>query len=223
LSIKCNIEFSPLSSIPLWSIILIPVTIILSVFLSPYFIVLMFLYFPLTIFYTESQKYDERETFIRYRAGYLTFQLSIFLFIFLFINQAITTKTNPDPIYYILIIVPDIIYTMFLLLQRYSLATSGRIILYIFGGWWILFSILSNGLTIRGIIQSSIGIGFIIPAILSYNYRKAAALLCFLYATFVIYFFLGGWKGTDILLPMLFVFPIPLYYSGMVFLHKKGG
>jgi hypothetical protein len=209
--------------IPLWSIFLIPATIILSVFLSPYFIVLMFLYFPLTIFYTESQKYDEREIFIRYRAGYLTFQLSIFLFIVLFINQAITTKTNPDPIYYLLIIIPTIVYTMFLLLQRYDLATSGRIILYIFGGWWILFSILSNGLTIGGIIQSSIGVGFIIPAFLSHNYRKAAALLCFLYATFVIFFFIRGWKGTDILLLMLFVFPIPLYYSGIVFLHKKGG
>ena len=111
----------------------------------------------------------------------------------------------------------------FLLLQRYNLATSGRIILYIFGGWWILFSILSNGLTLAGIIQSSIGVGFIIPALLSYNFRKAASILCFLYAIFVIYFFLGNWKGTNILLLMLFIFPIPLYYSGIVFLHKKGG
>ncbi len=209
--------------IPLWSIILILATIILSVFLSPYFIVLMFLYFPLTIFYTESQKYDERETFIRYKAGYLTFQLSIFLFIVLFINQAIITKANPDSIYYLLIIIPAVVYIMFLLLQRYNLATSGRIILYIFGGWWILFSILSNGLTLAGIIQSSIGVGFIIPALLSYNFRKAASILCFLYAIFVIYFFLGNWKGTNILLLMLFIFPIPLYYSGIVFLHKKGG
>ncbi len=204
-------------------IILVIVTLILSIVFSPYFMMLMFLYFPLHLFYTESRMADEREKYIRYRAGYLTFQISIFLFIILFIQQAITTKTNPDAIYYLLVIFPIVIYSMFLLVQRLNLARSGRVILYVFGIWWILFAMLENGFTAGGFIQSSIGIGFFIPAILSYRFKKTASVLCFLYATFLVAFFLRAWKTPLLLLLMLFILPIPLYYAAIVFLKREGG
>lgn len=199
---------------------LILVTIILSVFISPYFLAMLLFLSPLSIIYTEARKGDEREKFIRYRAGYLALQLSIFLFVILFIQEALVSGKNPAVIHYLLIIFPIMVYTLFLLSESLNLAKSGRIILYVFGGWWILFSILSHGLTLESLIESPIGIGFLIPAFLSYRFKRVAGFISLLYATFLLVFLARSFKEPIFSATILFILPVPLYYTGIIFLRR---
>ncbi|MCK4322047.1 hypothetical protein KAX08_05985 [candidate division WOR-3 bacterium] len=202
------------------ALILILVTIILSVFISPYFLAMLLFLSPLSIIYTEARKGDEREKFIRYRAGYLALQLSIFLFVILFIQEALVSGKNPAVIHYLLIIFPIMVYTLFLLSESLNLAKSGRIILYVFGGWWILFSILSHGLTLESLIESPIGIGFLIPAFLSYRFKRVAGFISLLYATFLLVFLARSFKEPIFSATILFILPVPLYYAGVIFLRR---
>jgi len=203
------------------ALLLILVTIILSVFISPYFLAMLLFLSPISIIYTEAKKGDEREKFIRYRAGYLALQLSVFLFVILFIQEALFRGENPDVIYYLLIIFPIIVYILFLLSESLNLAKSGRIILYVFGGWWIFFSILSHGLSIESLIESPIGIGFLIPAFLSYRFKRVSGVISLLFATLLLVFLARSFKEPIFSATILFILPVPLFYSGIIFLRKE--
>lgn len=203
------------------TLILILLTLILSVFISPYFLAMLLLLSPLSIMYTEAQRGDEREKFIRYRAGYLALQLIIVLFVILFIQEALVTGKNPDVIHYLLIIVPIVVYALFLLSESLNLVKSGRIVLYAFGGWWILFSIFSHGLSLESLIKSPIGIGFLIPAFLSYRFKRAAGFISIFFATLLVVFLTRSFKEPIFSTTILFILPVPLYYSGIIFLRRE--
>ena len=203
------------------ALILIILTLILSILISPYFFAMLLLLSPLSIMYTETRKGDEREIFIRYRAGYLALQLTIVLFVILFIQEALMTGENPDVIHYLLIIFPIVVYTLFLLSESLNLAKSGRIVLYVFGGWWILFSIFSHGLSLESLVESPIGIGFLIPAFLSYRFKRAAGFISILFATLLLVFLARSFKEPIFSATILFILPVPLYYAGIIFLRRE--
>lgn len=204
----------------LFGIILVLFTIIMSIFVSVFFLAMVFLFFPLSILYTEQKSVDEREKFIRYKAGYLTLHLTIFLFVILFIQEALSTGESPQVIYYLLLIFPSVVYTFSFLSQRIDLARSGRIVLYVFGGWWIIFSLLSHGFTISSLIESPIGFGYLIVAFLSYRWKRLAGIIALIYGLFLLARLTGSFRDPQLSTALLVLIPLPLFFSGIVFLKK---
>ncbi|RKZ19631.1 hypothetical protein DRQ17_00665 [bacterium] len=206
---------------------LVAVFIILGLLLSPAYVIgaaILLPIYALIIEYGRIVETDEWEKSVNHKAGFYSLIFTIFLQIGVFLKRFFETGNNPEPVYYLLIIFPVVLYYLIVLFQGVFSVKNARMILYVFGGIWILFALLSEGFTIGGLMQSLFGIGFLIVAGVSYGSTIISAFLSFLYAVFLIVFVIVNSKNPENLLILFLTMGLPLIISGTLLLKtEKGG
>ena len=201
--------------------------ILLGIVVSPAYIAGVAVILPIYALIVDSGKIiesDEWEKRLNWKAGFYSYIFTLILLIAVFVNRFIETGKNPEPVYYLLIIFPTVLYYLIVLFQGVFSVKNARRILYVFGGIWILFAILSEGFTFAGLMQSLFGIGFIAIAGVTYVSSVVSALLSFFYAVFLTLFVIVNSKSPSIALALFSTMGLPLIISGALLLKTyKGG
>ncbi len=157
---------------------------------------------------------DEREISLSLKVGNISFFLTYTLLILAFIFKHPEFKHGIPSDWVLLLVVPPAFYFFTQLAIVKSLKQSGISIGLIFGSFWLLFTLLSHGLTIAGLIESLIGLSIIGTALGSIRWPIIGSSLFLLEGGFAVFFFFHSGMPASTKLMMFVILPLPLLLSG---------
>ncbi len=162
---------------------------------------------------------DERQVYIGHLSSHLSFFVFIALLLFVMLEAYVAKGKNPEPQLYLLLIVPLVIKLLISVFMNYGAVRAASLIAYFFAGVWLLFVLLSHGIS----IETLIGVLPFLPIIALAWYTPRFPLLCgigFLLFSAGLLFFFRGWLKLDIYVRLLMyaLIPLPLLFSGIALL-----
>ncbi|NOY78369.1 MAG: hypothetical protein GXO76_10935 [Calditrichaeota bacterium] len=161
---------------------------------------------------------DEREILLSLKVGNLSFFLTYTLLVLAFIFRYPEFKQGIPPDWVLLLVIPPAFYFFAQLAILKSLKQSGIVIGLIFGGFWLLFTLLGHGLTFAGLIESLIGLFIIGTALASIRWPIIGSSLFLFEGIFAIFFFFHSGMPASTKLMMFVILPLPLLLSGIFIL-----
>ena len=103
--------------------------------------------------------------------------------------------------------------------KTYGLGKGARFVSYIIAGIWLLFVLLSHGLSIMSIIEA---LPFILLLTITYFSKRFPFIagIFFLILGIISFVFFSGWYNRDIyfIITMYTFIPFPILFSGAAFL-----
>ena len=166
---------------------------------------------------------DERQIALSHWSSHLAFYLLIGLLLFVILTEYLATGKNPDPEWYMLLIVPLVVKLIISLFQNYGTLPAARYIAYFFAAIFILFVLLSHGFTLESLIGFSPFILILIASAIIPKSPRIAGVVYLLLAVGLSFFF-RGWLRLDVYtrLIMYSLIPLPLLISGVALvIHKS--
>ena len=174
---------------------------------------------PLLREFKKGTDLDERQIALSHFSSHLAFFVLLALIVLVMIVEFIAQGKNPDPQWYMLLIVPLVIKLLISLFQNYGTVPTAQWIGYFFAGIWLLFVLLSHGLSLESLIEA---IPFIIILAVAWFSRKypLAGGLAFVLLAIGLLFFFRAWWNLDVYVRILMytLIPLPLLISGVALL-----
>jgi len=165
---------------------------------------------------------DERQIILSHYSSHIAFYLMIGLLLFVMLNKYLTVGKNPDPEWYMLLIVPLVVKLIISLFQNYGSVLAARYIAYFFAAVFILFVVLSHGFSIEALIGS---VPFLLILAVSALIGKSPLLagIAYLLLAVGLTLFFRGWLPLDVYtrLIMYALIPLPLLISGVALVLSK--
>lgn len=188
-------------------------------------LVVVFLSIPLIREFRKKSDLDERQIQISHFSSHIVFYVLLAMILFVMIFEYFGQGQNPDPVWYMLIIIPLVIKFFISLFQNYGAVPTSQWIGYFFAGIWLIFVLLSHGLSLESLIESSPFLIILVVAYVSKKYPLPGGIAFILLAIGLLYFFRGWWKlDVYVRLLMYTLIPLPLLISGMaLIIHSKVG
>ncbi len=192
--------------------------------LSPYclFLLLPLLLFkgsfnPLNNFFPK----DEREILLGHKIGHLSFFVTYTLILLLFLWKSPHFKTGIPAEWILLLSIPPGFYYFGDLALLKGFRKSGLAIGWIFGGFWLLFTLVSHGFTSEGLVESSIGGGILLTTLLAQKWPALGGSLFLLEGLFFLSLYLRSGLASAVKFLMLVILALPLFLSGIFILSEK--
>jgi len=187
--------------LPVWALILLAIVL---------------LALPLAREFRKKSDLDERHLQIGHFSSHVALYAFLALTLLIMINDFISKGNNPDNKWYMLLIVPLVVKFIFSLIQNYGAAVSGRWIGYVFASIWILFALLSHGLSFGTLIESA---PFLLLVGAAWFSKKKPFISGIIFAGLAVtaLFFFSGWAKMDIYgrILMYSLIPLPVFISGV--------
>ncbi len=165
---------------------------------------------------------DERQIALSHWSSHLAFYLLIGLLLFVMLTEYVATGKNPDPQWYMLLIVPLTVKLIISLFQNYGTILAARYIAFFFAAVFILFVLLSHGFTLEALMESLPFMIILSASLLISKFPRMAGVVYLLLAVGLTLFF-RGWLRLDIYtrLIMYSLIPLPLFISGVALVIYK--
>jgi hypothetical protein len=171
------------------------------------------------------QDLDEREYLLSLRASHWAFILTLMLATaYVLVSPSIAAdRTNQEIA--ILLFVPLAVRFFLQLGMTYSPRRAGTLIGLLFGTLWLLFAVLSHGISAGTLSEGAIGLIILGTALLSWFFPKPAGILFFLEALVAGYFVMKAGQLPSVRFILMLLFPLPLFLCGILLclVHKEEG
>ncbi len=164
---------------------------------------------------------DERELLLSHKIGHITFFATYTLILILFISQHSHFTHGIPTEWVLLIVVPPAFYFFGDLALLKGLRKSGLAIGWAFGGFWLLFALVSHGFTVGGLVESAIGGGILLTTFLALKQPAIGGSLFLLEGLFLFSLYLRSGLNPSTKLLMLIILALPLFLSGIFVLSEK--
>jgi hypothetical protein len=189
------------NGLPVWLVIVLTAVILIA---------------PLIREFRKDTDLDERQIQISHFSSHLTFFVFLALTMFIMINEYYAKGLNPDSQWYMLLIVPVVVKMFISLFQNYGAVVTAKWIGYFFAGIWLIFVILSHGISLEGVIEAIPFILILVIAYFSRLFPRSAGIVFILLACAIIIFF-KAWQNFDIYMRIMMhtLLPLPLLISGI--------
>lgn len=214
-----KINMSILKSLYLFAIVfLIMIAGGLPLWLLSIFIIIA-LAAPLVRENSKKTDLDERQIYIGHLSSHIAFFVLIGLLLFVMLEAYVSKGENPEPQWYLLLIVPLVIKFLLSLFLNYGAVRAASLIAYFFAGVWLLFVVLSHGIS----VDTLIGVLPFLPIIAIAWFAPKAPYISgigFILLTIGLTIFFRGWLNLDIYVRLIMytLIPLPLLLSGIALL-----
>ena len=177
---------------------------------------------PLIVEFRKRTDLDERQIHISRFSSHIAFYIYIALVLLVMVNKFIAEGENPSNEFYMLLLVPMVIKFFISVFQNYDSIKAARLIGYIFGCSWLLFIILSHGISIEFIIEALPFLLLIAAAWLSSRYPRPSGIVYTVLGLATVYIFNRVNFDIYMKLIMVSILSLPLLLSGIaMFLSVK--
>jgi len=158
---------------------------------------------------------DERQIHISRFSSHIAFYIYIALVLLVMVNKFIAVGENPSNEFYMLLLVPMVIKFFISVFQNYEPIKAARSIGFLFGGSWLLFVILSHGISIEFIIEALPFLLLIAAAWLSCRYPRPSGIVYTVLGLATVYFYIRSNFDFYVKLIMFTILSLPLLLSGV--------
>lgn len=165
---------------------------------------------------------DERQNLIGNFSSHIGFYLYTGFIVFYIIFKYIAVRVHPGNLWFMLLVVPLLVKFYVSLFKSYAAARGARMVSFSIAGFFLLFIILSHGLSLEMLLEAAPFLALVGVCSLSYRFPKIAGLILFGLGIGSLILF-KGWNRFDIYLLILMysIIPLPLLLSGLVLLFSK--
>ncbi len=162
---------------------------------------------------------DERQNYIGNFSSHIAFYTYVAALLFYIIINFSAQQQQPGTIWYMLLLMPLMAKLLASLFYNYGAAKGARLILYVISGFWLLFALLSHGISLGALIEAIPFLVFLAVALLSQRFPLIAGFIIIALAMLVLFYF-SGWSRFDIYLRLLMysLIPFPIALCGAAFL-----
>jgi hypothetical protein len=164
---------------------------------------------------------DERQHIIGNFSSHIAFYLYVATVVFYVIFKYIAVHKHPGNMWYMLLIVPILIKFYVSLLKNFGAGTGARMICFTITGIFLIFTLLSHGISLEMIIEAAPFLFFFAAALLSFRFPKMGGFIFLALGVGSLLFF--NWQNFEICLRILMysIIPLPLVLSGIALMTVK--
>lgn len=164
---------------------------------------------------------DERQHIIGNFSSHIAFYFYVATVVFYIIFKYIAVHKHPGNMWYMLLIVPILIKFYVSLLKNYGAGTGARMICFTITGIFLIFTLLSHGISLEMIIEAAPFLLLFVISFLSFRLPKIGGLVFLGLGVGSLLFF--NWRNFDIYLRILMysIIPLPLVLSGIALMTVK--
>ena len=163
---------------------------------------------------------DERQKLNCYRSSHLTFYIVLFFLLALMVGRGLYMREEIDPAFTLVIVYAVIVKVGSNLILNHPQRQAGIIIGLITGAWWLLFAMFSHGLTLAGLVESSIGLAILAATALAFFLPPVSGALLVLGSVISAVMTFLNVKDLTLLLYMMITMPLPLIIAGLLILSS---
>ncbi len=206
------------------------VWILISIFLSLYrqgFILLFFIPIFISPFLRAKQiviNTDERELFLEYKSSHFAYLSYYLVVLMLFADYLLIKQQNPPVQIYLIAIVPGLIKWLYFTANKINAVKFAIILSLVFGIFWLIFALLSHGISIGTVYESVFGLSLILSVLIGLKFQKVGGVFL-LILSFVFFLLLmknTGNRNAFTTIIMFFVLTMPPFISGcLLFMTGK--
>jgi len=162
---------------------------------------------------------DERQVYISHFSSHIAFYVFLGLLLFIIIRSFITRHINPPPEWYALLLIPLVIKFLLSFFQNFGARKGAMLTGYFFAGIWLLFVLLSEGIS-TGMAAEALPFLLIAAAAWLSGKNRTVAGVLFLILALGLTLFFKGWLRLDIYVRLLMytLIPLPLLVSAVALL-----
>lgn len=177
---------------------------------------------PLVREFKKPTDLDERQVFISHFSSHLAFYVFLGLLLFIITRSFIIKHINPEAEWYALLLIPLVVKFLVSFFQNFGAQRGAMFTGYFFAAVWLIFVILSHGISLALLMESIPFMLIAAVAWLSGKNRMAAGIGFLLLAAGLTVFF-KGWLRLDVYVRLLMytLIPLPLLVSGLALLFVK--
>jgi|WetSurMetagenome_2_1015567.scaffolds.fasta_scaffold99918_1 hypothetical protein len=164
---------------------------------------------------------DERQNVIGNFSSHIAFYVYTIMVVAWSLYRFNTADKHPGNLWNMLLLVPMLIKFYISLFKNYGAGTGARIICFVIAGIWLLFVLLSHGISLEMIIEATPFLLLTATAFLSHRFPKVTGSIFILLGIGSLTFF--HWHNFEIYqrLLMYSIIPLPLVLSGSALLSAK--
>ena len=191
---------------------------------SPYWLLLLlpFLFLKSGLGFPEKfAPRDERELLLNHKIGHAAFFATYALILLIFISQRRHVSGDVPVEWVLLLVLPPGFYFFGDLAFVRGLRKAGLAIGWALGAFWLLFTLVSHGFTLEGLVESGIGGGILLTTFLALKWPALGGSLFLLEGLLMIPFFLRSGLNASTKFLMLVILALPLLLSGIFILSEK--
>jgi hypothetical protein len=174
---------------------------------------------PLVCEFKKPTDLDERQLFISHFSSHIAFYVFLGLLLFIITRSFIVKRINPEPEWYALLLVPLAVKFLLSFFQNSGPLKGAALTGYFFAGVWLLFVLLSHGLSVAFLMES---IPFLLIAGVAWFSAKNSTVagIGFLLLAAGLTVFFRGWLRLDVYVRLLMytLIPLPLLVGGLALL-----
>lgn len=165
---------------------------------------------------------DERQIALSHWSSHIALYVLIGLLLFVMLHTYVADGKNPDPEWYMLLIIPLVVKLIINLFQNYDKRRTAQLIGYFFTTIWLLFAILSHGFTLESGMEFLPFIPVYFVCWAAGKWPRPAGVGFIVLSLFMLYFF-GGWLRFEIYIRLIMytLIPLPLLISGVILMFYK--
>ena len=185
---------------------------------------LIILLVPLWREYTTLSDLDERQRYISHLSSHIAFYVFLGLVVFIIVYRYLAKGQEVPPELNLLLIVPLVIKFLVSLFHSYGPLRTAQSIGYFFGGIWVLFALLSHGISLGSIMESLPFLLFIVIGQMAKRWPLVCGAAFVLLAVALIVLF-GAWRQMDLFVQLLMwlLIPLPLFTAGIALFYYARG
>jgi hypothetical protein len=166
---------------------------------------------------------DERELFLEYKSSHFAYLSYYAVVFFIFADYLLLKYQNPPVEIYLIAIVPGLVKWMFFASNKMMAGRFAIILSVVFGSFWLIFALLSHGISLGFVYESVFGLSLILSAVIGVKYKKVGGvLLLMLSAVFLVLLIknMGSRSGFTAIV-MFFILTLPPFVSGCFLLMTE--
>lgn len=173
---------------------------------------------------------DERELLSSYRSSQIAFY-SMILFVLVIVIDNWNRRTEPSSHELILFVFLAVVIKLAsLFIMKFPPRKAGLIVASLCGFWWILFVVLSHGLSIETLVESAIGVSILVAAGFAAFFPRIGGGLLIALGAVLTYFPINVFMQSQSLITlvsMVLMLPLPPILAGALiiasaWLEKRG-
>ena len=165
---------------------------------------------------------DERQIYIGHFSSHIAFFVFLALILFVMLREFLTGGKNPDPQWYLLLLVPLVVKLLLNVFMNYGAVRASAYVAYFFGAVWLIFTLASHGLSFEALIEGSPFVLILFLGWLTGRQPTWAGILFLVLTAGLLVLFRGFWRlDVYVRLLMYALVPLPLLASGLMLLLSK--
>ncbi len=169
---------------------------------------------------------DERQTLASYRSSHIAFLVAMFIAGIIVIKTGAIDGGEPQQESLLILLVALFVKFAMLQLHSRSRAFSGRLIAYVIGGAWLIFTLASHGFSPAGLVEGAVWIVVLASAFSGRYWPKVGGSLLVIEGLITLWFFvIASPRGFSQQYFVLLLLPLPLILAGILLLvgDDRGG